>query len=195
VKIKVADGDAPAAVYRLYADGTLLYVGVTDSPSRRLKTHAREMHWWPDVTEKTVTWYNGRVEAEAAETAAIDGEDPVYNIYGTPRHAETIREALARRAEGITEHQADQPGICAVATGRAVDDPASLARAARIVRIALERRVLPMHARKCGLCGVQQVAETDDPDVTVLCSDCAAPLPGVACLQLPMHVPCPHGGD
>jgi hypothetical protein len=95
------------------------------------------------VYGKRIAWYDDRAEAEEAETAAILGEDPVHNISRTPRQGEVIRAAHQRA--GRYEHRD---------TGWS------------------RWEAMPMYARKCGGCGAQQVAETDDPDVIVLCSDC-----------------------
>lgn len=74
-------GDAPLALYRLYAaDGTLLYVGITHSLSARFAEHALEKPWWPEVARKTVAWCNSRTDALRAEAQAIKDEDPVHNI-------------------------------------------------------------------------------------------------------------------
>ncbi|SES03068.1 GIY-YIG catalytic domain-containing protein [Streptomyces qinglanensis] len=70
-------------MYRLYdAEGTLLYVGVTWAPKQRWKDHRKEMLWWPEVTDKHLTWYGTRPEAEEAELSAIQAENPLYNKSG-----------------------------------------------------------------------------------------------------------------
>lgn len=68
-------------LYRLYdADDTLLYVGIAVDPSVRWRVHAGEKTWWHEVTRKTVEWHSTRLEAEAAEVAAIVTESPRYNV-------------------------------------------------------------------------------------------------------------------
>lgn len=132
------------ALYRLYAaDGTLLYIGVTGNLSVRFYGHSREKRWWPQVHGKRITWHDDRAEAEEAERCAILGEHPVHNVFHTPAQGEVIR-AAHQRAGGY-EH-------CGAGWSH--------------------RRAMPVYARKCSRCGAQQVAETDDPDVIVLCSDC-----------------------
>lgn len=72
------DGD-PTALYRLYAsDGTLIYVGITASPAKRMAEHSQSS-WWPEVTRKTMTWYDSRASACEAEEVAIATEDPRHN--------------------------------------------------------------------------------------------------------------------
>lgn len=84
-------------LYRLYAaDGTLLYVGITDRLIQRFADHRHHSRWWPEVAGKAVTRYAARAEAEGAERAAIRDEDPVHNILGTPRHGEAIAAARKR---------------------------------------------------------------------------------------------------
>lgn len=134
------------ALYRLYAaDGTLLYIGVTGKLPVRFYYHSREKRWWPQVHGKRITWYDDRAEAEEAERCAILGEDPAHNVFHTPAQGEVIR--AAQRRAGRYEHR---------------DAGWS------------HRGTMPVYARRCAWCGVQQVAETGDLDVIVLCSDCYA---------------------
>jgi hypothetical protein len=65
--------DGRTALYRVYD-------GISKDFGSRWKTHARNQPWWPEVRHQTVTWYDSRKEAEAAETAAIKAEQPKYNI-------------------------------------------------------------------------------------------------------------------
>lgn len=84
-------GDAPIALYRLYsADGELLYVGITHSPSERFARHARDNSWWPLVAKRTVAWCSDRDQALRLEAAAVRDEAPLHNAYlqGPPRHLE-----------------------------------------------------------------------------------------------------------
>lgn len=75
------DYNLPTAVYRLYdADGVLLYIGMTRNPKQRWKDHRKEMLWWPEVTEKKLTWYDTRWAAWDAELTAIPSESPRYNL-------------------------------------------------------------------------------------------------------------------
>lgn len=79
------DQHVPTALYRLYgADGTLLYIGVTDNPDRRFKQHRDTKPWWPQVAQKTIEWRPSRVVALADEADAIRAEAPVYNIDHNP---------------------------------------------------------------------------------------------------------------
>ncbi|MFF2571201.1 GIY-YIG nuclease family protein [Streptomyces sp. NPDC058084] len=78
--------DAKAStVYRLYdAHGALLYIGVTRNPASRWKDHRKEMLWWPEVTDKHLTWYGTHEAAWAAEAHAIRTEGPRYNKSNWP---------------------------------------------------------------------------------------------------------------
>ncbi|HET9383101.1 MAG TPA: hypothetical protein VFP69_20040 [Streptomyces sp.] len=62
--------------------GALLYLGIARDPDRRAKQHARDAAetWYPLASERTVTWFDSRQEAEAAEKAAITSERPRFNI-------------------------------------------------------------------------------------------------------------------
>lgn len=69
------------ALYRLFNDaGRLLYVGIGSVPESRWRDHAAAKEWWPEVTRKTVEWFPSVAAATAAEAAAIDIEDPLYNV-------------------------------------------------------------------------------------------------------------------
>jgi predicted GIY-YIG superfamily endonuclease len=71
----------PTALYRLRDQaGDLHYVGITDTPERRWKDHAKDKTWWPEVAERTVEWFPSRAHAMAAEAIAIRGERPRHNI-------------------------------------------------------------------------------------------------------------------
>ena len=69
------------ALYRLLnADGALLYVGITNNPEVRWKAHSRKKPWWPEVSEKTVKWFDDRMAAATAEARAIRLEAPRWNV-------------------------------------------------------------------------------------------------------------------
>ena len=77
-----------------------------------------------------IWFYDERAEAEDAEATAIDGECPVHNIAGTPRHAEVIL-AAQQRAAGAYE----LAGTWLVVPGRAGHVPAQV----RLVRCSDRR--------------------------------------------------------
>ena len=90
----------PTAVYRLYAaDGSLLYVGISNQPEIRWQQHALEKRWWPEVAAKDTFWYDDRDTAAAEEMRAIVSEDPRHNKRGPRRafHALTLRLTGAER--------------------------------------------------------------------------------------------------
>jgi predicted GIY-YIG superfamily endonuclease len=69
-----------AAVYRHFAaDGTLLYVGVSHDPTRRLYEHKCRTDWAGEVARTTVEWFDSRAAAFEAERAAIEAEAPMFN--------------------------------------------------------------------------------------------------------------------
>lgn len=69
------------ALYRLYsADDTLLYIGITGLLETRFQAHAGDKSWWPEVTRKTVTWYDDRATAEDQERIAVQYDRPIHNI-------------------------------------------------------------------------------------------------------------------
>jgi predicted GIY-YIG superfamily endonuclease len=71
------------AVYRLRdKEGRLLYVGITVNPNIRFGEHAAEKPWWSavDMGATKIEWYKNRALAKAAETKAIQTENPIYNV-------------------------------------------------------------------------------------------------------------------
>jgi len=72
-------------LYRAYDDrNRLLYVGISDGEFIRLAQHAANAPWTVYATKITLKRYTLRADAEAAEQAAIAGEDPVWNVRGRP---------------------------------------------------------------------------------------------------------------
>lgn len=63
-------------LYRLVAaDGTLLYVGITNNVASRFSGHARK-GWWAEVAEGLVEFHPDRESLEDAERQAIRAEKP-----------------------------------------------------------------------------------------------------------------------
>jgi predicted GIY-YIG superfamily endonuclease len=74
-------GDTPTALYRLRdKSDTLLYVGISDSPTRRWVEHAADKPWWSDVSDLSMEWFEDRPTALAAEARAIRTEKPLHNV-------------------------------------------------------------------------------------------------------------------
>jgi hypothetical protein len=72
-------------LYRLYctksqnADGELLYVGISDSPSSRMGNHESQKWWWWLVGRVEWTRCHDRRHAENDESRAITHERPLFN--------------------------------------------------------------------------------------------------------------------
>lgn len=78
-------------LYRLVAaDGTLLYVGITNNVASRFSGHARK-GWWAEVAEGLVEFHPDRESLEDAERQAIRAEKPLYNV----AHSTTLNDAAA----------------------------------------------------------------------------------------------------
>jgi predicted GIY-YIG superfamily endonuclease len=68
-------------LYRLFGpDGTLLYAGVSDDWTRRLRQHWQTKQWAGEILGVTLETYSDRVAVLAAERKAIRAEKPLYNI-------------------------------------------------------------------------------------------------------------------
>jgi len=68
-------------LYRCYdATNTLLYVGMTNDPETRIQYHRRNQPWWHHVDHIRLQNLPNRDALVRAETAAIQLEQPLYNI-------------------------------------------------------------------------------------------------------------------
>lgn len=68
-------------LYRFFdADDTLLYVGMTINPGRRLEKHRATQPWWPDVARIDMEQHPDEVTLRRAEREAIKAENPLHNV-------------------------------------------------------------------------------------------------------------------
>lgn len=88
------------ALYRHFSeDGTLLYVGISNSAVRRLGQHMRGARWATEISRVEVSQYPSRESALAAEKAAIIAELPLWNkVHNTRRRPEGPSICLTRDA-------------------------------------------------------------------------------------------------
>jgi hypothetical protein len=67
-------------LYRFYdADDTLLYVGLTINPGRRMEKHRAMQPWWSEVARIEMEQHPDHATLRAAEREAIETESPLYN--------------------------------------------------------------------------------------------------------------------
>lgn len=112
-----SEKSVPTAVYRHFdEDGLLLYVGCTSDPDNRARTHQRNAVWSLWAVDQTVEWYDSRLDGEAAETAAIESEQPIFNVTHNDRGSRRRQvEYLVKRdrldllspAMNLTHHATD----------------------------------------------------------------------------------------
>jgi predicted GIY-YIG superfamily endonuclease len=68
-------------LYRMFdRTGNLLYVGITNNPIERWRTHAQRKEWWHSVIRIEVEDYPSQRTALAAEVVAIRTESPLHNV-------------------------------------------------------------------------------------------------------------------
>lgn len=73
----------PTYLYRFFSrDGKLLYVGISNSITRRFAEHAATKSWFNLIGHASVEDYTSRPDALTAELLAIQTELPVHNIAG-----------------------------------------------------------------------------------------------------------------
>lgn len=77
------DAPVPHFVYRHYdAIGRLVYVGITNNPVTRLKTHRKSSWWFEQVTSSRMTVFPDRSYGLTKEREAIRVERPRWNVKG-----------------------------------------------------------------------------------------------------------------
>lgn len=87
------------ALYRHWnADGELLYVGISLKPFQRLDQHKNNSHWYGDIANVSVEYFDTRSLAEDAERVAINKEKPLHNITHALVHGDLPQRRLERRA-------------------------------------------------------------------------------------------------
>lgn len=104
------------ALYRFFGhDDSLLYIGITMSPSQRWAKHADGKPWWTDVGRIIVEQHPNREAVLAAERAAIVAERPRYNVVhnrGTARPQPPVAVAPAPVVEPMLRlHQVVALGL------------------------------------------------------------------------------------
>lgn len=76
------------AVYRLFdAERTLLYIGMSKHPLRRVLEHMIRQPWRRSINSWTIEWHPDPDTAHAAEVEAIHSERPLWNISDSPWRA------------------------------------------------------------------------------------------------------------
>lgn len=68
-------------LYRFFgADDELLYIGITNNPSRRMDQHSQGKPWWTEVVTVRMEVHPSRSAVLDAERIAIARERPLHNI-------------------------------------------------------------------------------------------------------------------
>ena len=68
------------ALYRHFdADGTLLYVGISNTVFQRTATHLHTAEWAAQIDTIKVQWFDTRDEAAQVEAEAVVSERPLFN--------------------------------------------------------------------------------------------------------------------
>lgn len=74
-------------LYRYFdKNGSLLYVGISDSISKRAHQHQKNSQWHMHAVSATLEHFREREDALAAESKAIVEEAPLYNIAGSNQY-------------------------------------------------------------------------------------------------------------
>ena len=118
------------SLYRHFdADGDLLYVGVSLSAVYRLSQHKQASGWYSDISRVDIENFTSRTAALIAETAAIQGEDPKYNIQKKapklPKTVEVYKNPEMSRMQLLHRVAIYQPIYTMDEAGRALRQSAS----------------------------------------------------------------------
>jgi predicted GIY-YIG superfamily endonuclease len=118
----MSDMPERTAVYHIRGEeGELLYIGMTRSLRTRWNGHAGNQPWWDELRSMTVDWYPSREEADDAERAAIEAEEPKYNKkYLAPRRERQQPARRGRVCMSVNELVALPVEVGIVAAGRAL---------------------------------------------------------------------------
>lgn len=73
------DGQRVLVYQHFDADGMLLYIGISDQPTRRGKVHAAYSGWVEFAVDMNGKWCNSRAHAEALEEYLIRTRHPIFN--------------------------------------------------------------------------------------------------------------------
>jgi predicted GIY-YIG superfamily endonuclease len=80
-------------LYRFFSGyNELLYVGITNNPPSRFRSHGDNQVWWRMVDRIELTHYSDRKTLKQAEREAIQAEAPVFNVAGAGRHIQEFVE-------------------------------------------------------------------------------------------------------
>lgn len=118
--------DGPTSLYRFFdADGTLLYVGITNALHTRLKGHESTKPWWELVRSIRVDHLPTRQAALEAEAVAIRREHPAFNIAGRPEGAHRTHEPEPPKRSTVERGVLARP-VDLIAEALTPDPPARL---------------------------------------------------------------------
>ena len=110
-KCESAEQPIECKLYRHFAaDGVLLYVGISLSPTYRLAQHRASSDWFGQIARVEIESFSSKEEALAAERMAIASEKPRYNRAGTVLNSEV--DGLIAQVREELRHDTDVMLIC-----------------------------------------------------------------------------------
>jgi GIY-YIG catalytic domain len=156
------------ALYRFFDDrDVLLYVGISNTPRARWKTHEAKQPWWPDVTIRELEWHDTRAEAERAETAAISAEGPRWNIApGMPDY----NDGMIRGS-----HRPKKPWALPPHFGQLLDDYESAGKRLGVARDSLESAIVAEMRKGVSAHRIAKVMPFSEPALRKLARDAGIP--------------------
>lgn len=159
----------PHILYRFYdADDTLLYIGITNSPTTRFNQHRSDKAWFKKVVRSTMQHFATRSELAIAELDAIRDEKPKHNIAHTVAPLPN-RIGVAPRVTRPRNSDANRfPKPDAITT----DEPTIAEREARLDELEthLQHRSELIPRKRCPSC--DYITLTREYDDLIRCLNC-----------------------
>lgn len=99
VRADMVTRQQPHCVYRAYDEhDLLLYVGCSRVPEKRIQQHRYTSKWFPRMARLVEEWHPTFHIARAVERAAIDTEQPEFNV-SPAEHARRILATKRQRGQ------------------------------------------------------------------------------------------------
>lgn len=158
----------PNVLYRFYDSAdTLLYVGITDSPQNRFRSHRSDKYWFKYVVRSTMEHFSSRSELEAAEIVAIQTEKPKYNkahTVASPPLTVGVNTRVDRLSGDANRFQRPDAIAC--------DEPTEAETEARLDELeqTLDRRPVFLRRKACPSCDL--ICLTREYDGLIKCLNC-----------------------
>lgn len=127
--LELTYSDETTTLYRFYDQAEqLLYVGITNSPSRRFAEHQDGKEWWPTIASVKLEHFPSRQQALDAERAAIVNEKPLRNIQHNANGWQPYTDGRTADLSPVVAKRQDDSAGLTVLVDRSNDDTVTYGR-------------------------------------------------------------------